>query len=287
MASIFNVGTFILPVITATAIIIWWSNKKDSPKMTGFNLGALSSGIWGTLLPLGLILWGSLSLIGSTVNKEWRDDWATEWKIRSVICSSIFISLILAAGLPVPNPVGAQSWGEPLLTENPDASLWPANEQHLWTINSPELAVVTVSTTRIPGVLNPFGASQATAEMVQLLGADDTRMRQAIQRMSELTILRSIFNPNDFDLVLVPSEGHHRYYSSSVGIDVDLVAVRQHVTYDALIPNSEVLEVVTVYYADWGGVVNSLTVVRPIANSGDVWAENIVIEWLDNSFRAT
>jgi len=88
-------------------------------------------------------------------------------------------------------------------------------------------------------------------------------------------------------LVLVPSEGHHRYYSSSAGVDVDLVAVRQHVTYDALIPNSEVLEVVTVYYADWGGVVNSLTVVRPIANSGDVWAENIVIEWLDNSFRAT
>lgn len=280
MASNYNVATFVLPIVVATIIVLWMSYKKNARKPTDFELGALSSGIWGTILPAGLFFWGSVSLLGSTVNKEWRDDWKSEWKTRSIICSSIFISLIIAAGLPAPEPVGADSWGEPLFTENPDTPVWPATQQHLWTITSPELAVVTATTTRFPGAVSPLGLSQVTAELVQITGADDSRLRQSVQRISEMTVLRSIFDPNDFDLVLVPSEGHHRYFSSSKGIDVDLVAVRQHVTYDALIPNSEVLEVLTVYTADWGGVVNSLTIVRPTSNSGDVWAEDIVLQWL-------
>jgi hypothetical protein len=283
VASIYNVATLVLPLLCATAIIIWWTNKDNPRSPSKFDLGALSSGLWATILPAGIFFWGPIALVGSLATDEWRQDWKRDWKPRSLICTTIFASLLLAAGLPSPTPTGVEEWGEPLLFENPEAPLWPASEQHLWAMSSPELAVVTVTTTRLPGVMTPLGTSQVSAELVQLLGADEARLKQAILRMSELTILRSLFNPDDFDLVPIPSEGHHRYYSSARGIDVDLVAVRQHVTYDALIPGSEVLEVLTVYRADWGGVVTTLTVVRPSANSGEVWAEGIVLDWLNST----
>jgi hypothetical protein len=282
VASIYNVATLVLPLFCATAIIIWWTRRENPRTPSGFDLGALSSGLWATILPAGIFFWGPLALLGSLATDEWRRDWRHEWQPRSLVCATIFASLLLAAGLPSPTPTGAEEWGEPLFSENPDSPLWPGSEQHLWALSSPELAVVTVTTTRLPGAVAPLGTAQVSAELVLFLGADEARLHQAIQRMSELTILRSIFNPDDFDLVPIPSEGHHRYFSSARGIDVDLVAVRQHVTYDALIPGSEVLEVLTVYRADWGGVVTTLTVVRPAANSGEVWAEDIVLDWLNS-----
>ena len=286
MASIYDVATLVLPLLCAAAIIIWWTKKENPRFPSRFDLGALSSGLWATILPAGLFFWGPISLLGSLATDEWRLDWKREWKPRSLICAMIIASIVLAAGLPTPTPMGAQEWGEPLFYDNPESPLWPASEQHLWALSSPELAVVTVTTTRLPGAVSPLGTSEVSAELVQLLGADQERMKQAIHRMSELTILRSLFNPDNFDLVPIPSEGHHRYYSSAMDIDVDLVAVRQHVTYDSLIPGSEVLEVLTVYRADWGGVVTTLTVVRPTANSGDVWVEGIVLDWLNSTMMS-
>jgi hypothetical protein len=152
----------------------------------------------------------------------------------------------------------------------------------MWTLDSPELAVVTVTSTRLPGAFSPLGTSTVTAELVQLLNTDDNRMQQSIQRMSEMTVLRSLFNPDDFELVQIPSEGHHRYFSSALDIDKDLVAVRQYVTYDALIPDSEVLQVLSIYDAKWGGEVVILTIVRPLTSVGDAWAEDIVLEWISS-----
>lgn len=282
MTTFSAVGTLVLPLFSATAILVWWQCRAKPHKPSEFDIAALSSGIWGTLLPAGLLLWGTIGLILSTARDDWRQQWKSDLRPRSLVCAVIFSSLLLASGLPTHEPIGAESWGEPLFVENPDAPIWPASQQHMWTINSPELAVVTVTSTRLPGAFSPLGTSTVTAELVQLLNTDDNRMQQSIQRMSEMTVLRSLFNPDDFELVQIPSEGHHRYFSSALDIDKDLVAVRQYVTYDALIPDSEVLQVLSIYDAKWGGEVVILTIVRPLTSVGDAWAEDIVLEWISS-----
>jgi hypothetical protein len=42
-------------------------------------------------------------------------------------------------------------------------------------------------------------------------------------------------------------------------------------------------DVLTVIQAEWGGEATILTIVRPsFGKSNDVWAEDVVIEWLES-----
>ncbi len=47
---------------------------------------------------------------------------------------------------PVSTPVGAEEWGNPISTENPHASSWPASEQYTWLHDGAVIGVVHLRT---------------------------------------------------------------------------------------------------------------------------------------------
>lgn len=297
VATSYDVAALLLPALAVFPILIFLKAKKDAENQTDSRLTERLSSAFGDSFGLAVLLspiiaivfiWGIIpaaiiSLLASLRNEEKRQVWKDFAPQRSAVLASWLVILLATASLPTSTPNAVEKWGEPISKKNPDAPMWPASEQHMWLLTSPELAVVTHTTTRIPGVFNPVGSATLTDILIDVTGADEKRLKAAVTRMGEETILRGAFSADDFDVVEIPSEGHHRYFSSELGIDTELVVSRSYITYDMLIPDSEVLQVVTIHRAEWGGVVHTLNVVRLPNSSGDVWAEDVVLEWLSSA----
>lgn len=234
------------------------------------------------LLPLGMLIFGGVAIALGFSSPRGREEWRNHKKTRGAALAVIFASIILAASFPTPLPTGPEEWGEPLAKENPDASIWPAAEVYLWAVQNPELMVITHTTTRIPGVAHSFFAEELVEKAIEITGADDERLAMAVERMSQETLLSGAFDPKRFELVEIASEGEHNYKSERKGIDETLLIKRQYVTYDSLIPGNEVLNVLTIHRAEMGGVVHTLTIVKLAISVGDIWAESLVLEWIEH-----
>jgi hypothetical protein len=234
------------------------------------------------LLPLGILAWGPIAIIIGFCSKEGRANWTNYKESRIMAISIILATIIISAALPVSQPNGPDEWGEPFAKENPDAALWPSSEVYLWLSHEPEIMVISHTTTRIPGVAHSYLAEELTAKIIEITGADDKRLKMAVERMSQETILAGAFDPERFELVEIPSEGEHTYKSEERGIEESLVASRQYVTYDSLMPGTEVLEVLTVHMSEMGGIVHTLTIVKLAFSIGDIWSEAVVMQWIEH-----
>jgi len=202
-------------------------------------------------------------------------------KIRTAMVSTAIASLLLSGFIPVSQPLGPSAWGEPLLSDNPNAPFYPNSEQLVWVLTQPELAAVSITTVRTPWTANPFAGEMAIQFMIEVTGADKTRMHASIEGLNERSS-KVYINPDIFELVDIDSEDTHRYKRGD--IDQTMTVKRQQIVLDIELPLITLkAEVLTVMEADWGGEAMLLTIIRPgLSEIHDVWAEDIVLEWLES-----
>ena len=224
---------------------------------------------WGPIIPL-LVVMVALQLI------EFEDG---SNKHRVIIASLAIIGILLGGFIPSTVPLAPDSWGEPLLTENPNAAFYPHSEQHVWVLNEPELAAVSVTTARTPWALNPIGSESAIKMMITTTGADKARLHASIEALNDQTSVN--INSDLFELVDIDSESTHHYKRGD--IDREMSVTRQQIVMDINLPLITLkADVLTVFEVGWGGEATMLTVIRPgVGESHDVWAEDVVIEWLE------
>ncbi len=237
--------------------------------------------IFTTFLFIGtwLIPWGPIfPLAAFMVALRWVEFEEGSNKHRAIITSLGIVGILLGGFIPSTTPLAPDSWGEPLLTENPNAPFYPYSEQYVWIFTEPELAAVSVTTARTPWAMNPIGGESAIKMMIATTGADKDRLHASIEALNEQISVN--INSDLFELVDIDSESTHHYKRGD--IEREMSVTRQQIVMDANLPLITLkADVLTVFEVDWGGETTILTVIRPGLNDNhDVWAEDVVIEWL-------
>ena len=269
-----------LPLIAGAA---WYFTRnhengiKSIPELVGLKWLKL----FCILLFIGtwVIPWGAIiPLVAFMIALQWIEFEEGSNKHQAIFISLGIIGILLGGFIPSTAPLAPDSWGEPLLTENPNAAFYPYSEQYVWILTEPELAAVSVTTARTPWAMNPIGGESAIKLMVATTGADKGRLHASIEALNE----RSSVNINSdlFELVDIESESTHHYKRGD--IDREMSVSRQQIVMDINLPLITLkADVLTVFEVEWGGDTTMLTVIRPGLNDNhDVWAEDVVIEWL-------
>jgi len=269
-----------LPLIAGAA---WYFTRnhengiKSIPELVGLKWLKL----FCILLFIGtwVIPWGAIiPLVAFMIALQWIEFEEGSNKHRAIFISLGIVGILLGGFIPSTAPLAPDSWGEPLLTENPNAAFYPYSEQYVWILTEPELAAVSVTTARTPWAMNPIGGESAIKLMVATTGADKGRLHASIEALNE----RSSVNINSdlFELVDIESESTHHYKRGD--IDREMSVSRQQIVMDINLPLITLkADVLTVFEVEWGGDTTMLTVIRPGLNDNhDVWAEDVVIEWL-------
>jgi hypothetical protein len=254
-------------VATLFGILKWKSDEFDKTAMAGLSIGVLL--LW--FIPWGIFIIMPLILAISFISPAGREEWIKFRNRRIAISLVLLILLNSFAFYPVSTPTGADEWGEPIATENPHASAWPASEQYTWLH---EGAVISVLTTRAPHTFSPWSQDSSTLVLGVMLGMHDERMRQSIELMNSLIPGFNI-DADTFWLEEVEGEGDHLYGDESQFI------ARFNVKRDDFDIN--LATVLIVGFPNAGGEVSLLTITRPLGSSqDDVFEENLVIQYIES-----
>jgi hypothetical protein len=269
---------WLIPFIPVAAL--WWHFNKSEERLIDKEwmvviLCLLLVGTW--LIPFGPII-PLLFMMGAL---NWGKLYSSSKKHRSIFVGISIVGILLTGFVPTSIPVGPQGWGEPLSKENPNSAIYPATEQHVWLLSEPELAAVSITTGRTPWALNPVLGEVAVLGLISITGADKARMQSSIEALNEGSSKVNI-DPELFELVDIESESTHHYKRGDV--DSVMHVKRQQIVMDIDLPLITLrADVLTVIQAEWGGEATILTIVRPgFGESNDIWAEDVVIEWLES-----
>ena len=269
---------WLIPVIPVATL--WWHFTKGEKELIDKEwviiiLCLLLLGVWaipfGPIIPLlfmmGVLIWG-------------KSDSSSK-KYRSIFVSVSIVGILLTGFVPTSMPVGPESWGDPLSKENQNAVFYPTTEQYVWLLTEPELAAVSITTARTPWTLNPVLGEDSVLGLISMTGADKARIQTSIEALNEGSSRVNI-DPELFELVDIDSESTHHYKRGDIDRFMDVK--RQQIVMDIDLPLITLrADVLTVIQAEWGGEVTMLTIVRPsFGESNDVWAEDVVLEWLEN-----
>jgi hypothetical protein len=206
-----------------------------------------------------------------------------------MVCVFLISMIMLGSLAPVSQPKSPDSWGNPLLTENPNAPLWPASQQYTWLMapsaGELDLEIIQSISIRTPHQLGVFGSASSSLNLASLMGLEQSRLHQAIELLDdELSFVR--LNPEEMALTPIPNQETHRYVSNILGIDEDIV-IRQYELRSLSIGSDEnglkVGEVLCVATSTWGGELQVLVVIRPLGHpdlTTDRYAEKLVLDWL-------
>lgn len=243
------------------------------------------------ILPGGFLIVGPVMFLLSILSPAGRIAWESYRKPRIVVCVGLVVMLFLGGFSPVSNPVAPSEWGTPLLTENPNAPLYPSGEQYTWLMlsgsGSFEVEIIQSLTLRLPYQYGPLGAESSAFTLASLFNMEQGRLNQAIEILDqELSGFR--LDVDEMKLVPMLAEDTHHYSSTSAGVD-ESVLVRLYELRSLSIGSSDeglkVGEVLCIASSSWGGTLEVLVVVRPIGHPGlasDRYAESYVLEWLSS-----
>jgi hypothetical protein len=247
-------------------ILKWRAEEFDKTAMISLSSGVLL--LW--IIPWGIFVIAPFALAISFASPFGREEWA-KFRNRRIAASLVLLIILNSfAFYPVSTPVGADEWGEPIATENPHASAWPASEQYTWLHDG---AVIGVLNTRTPHTLSPWAQDSSSVTLAVILGMHDERMRQSIEVMNSLIPGFSI-DPDTFWLEEVETEGSHEYGGESHFI------ARFNVKRDGF--DTTLATVIIVGLPNAGGEVSLLTITRPVTSSqNDVFEEKLVLQCLD------
>jgi len=243
--------------------------------------------IW--IVPYGVLVIGPIGLLLSVLSPAGRITWSQTKVPRTMVCVFLISMIMLGSLAPVSQPKSPDSWGNPLLTENPNAPIWPASQQYTWVVAPSEgefdLEIIQSISIRTPHQLGVFGSASSSLNLASLMGLEQSRLHQAIELLDdELSFVR--LNPEEMALTLIPNQETHRYVSNTLGIDEEIV-IRQYELLSLSIGSDEnglkVGEVLCVATSTWGGELQVLVIIRPRGHpdlTTDRYAEKLVLDWL-------
>jgi hypothetical protein len=238
--------------------------------------------IW--IVPYGVLVIGPIGLLLSVLSPAGRITWSQTKVPRTMVCVFLISMIMLGSLAPVSQPKSPDSWGNPLLTENPNAPIWPASQQYTWLMapsaGELDLEIIQSISIRTPHQLGVFGSASSSLNLASLMGLEQSRLHQAI----ELSFVR--LDPEEMELTPIPSQETHRYVSNALGIDED-IEIRQYELRSLSIGSDEnglkVGEVLCVATSTWGGELQVLVIIRPLGHpdlTTDRYAEKLVLDWL-------
>jgi len=198
--------------------------------------------------------------------------------------------IVLGGCVPVQEPVAPESWGEPLLKENPNAPIYPASQQYTWLMLPEEagfeVEIVQSISMRLPYQYGAWGAPSTALDLASWFGMETDRMRQAIELLDQQTAGPTL-DPDEISMININLPDTHTFISTTKGVNEE-VEVRVF-ELRSLLSTSEdgtrVGEVLCVAKASLGGELQLLVIVRPRLHPGlssDRFAESLVIEWLSS-----
>ncbi|MCS5533969.1 MAG: hypothetical protein NZ736_06910 [Candidatus Poseidoniaceae archaeon] len=243
--------------------------------------------IW--IVPYGILVIAPIGLILSVLSPAGRIAWSKTKTPRMMVCVLLVCMIIVGSLAPISQPKSPNSWGDPLLTENPNAPIWPASQQYTWLMppSSGELnlEIIQSISIRTPHQLGIYSAASSSIDLATFLGLEQSRLHQAVELLDdELSFVR--LNPEEILLAPIPNQETHRYVSDTLEIDEDIV-IRQYELRSLSIGASEdgikVGEVLCAATSSWGGELQVLVIVRPLGHpdlTTDRYAESLVLDWL-------
>lgn len=281
-------------------IALWWLRRSlevddpnHSPRVIFGPLGletALIGLVLLWLVPWGLLLLLPLILVLSVLSPAGRQDWRDHKKARITLSLCVVAMIVLGGCVPVQEPVAPESWGEPLLKENPNAPIYPASQQYTWLMLPEEagfeVEIVQSISMRLPYQYGVWGAPSTALDLASWFGLENDRMRQAIELLDQQTAGPTL-DPDEISMININLPDTHTFISTTKGVNEE-VEVRVF-ELRSLLSTSEdgtrVGEVLCVAKASLGGELQLLVIVRPRLHPGlssDRFAESLVIEWLSS-----
>ena len=240
------------------------------------------------VLPGGWLLLGLLVFALSWLSPAGRLAWVDERWPRWCMVGSVLVGLLLVGLLPPPAPTAVAGFGAPIESAADAGLPWPHIEEqhHLLTgdRDGVDVAVVTVSTMRVPWQGTATGMSGGVLFLADVLNMAEREMRDTVLLLTESAPLPV---PVDEDtLQLVPVKGEASTSAYRLDGDVTQLAVRRwDVTSDLSASGNgvKVGEVVLIAApAEGFGSLEMLTVVRPVGHpllASDPLAEEEVEAW--------
>jgi hypothetical protein len=216
------------------------------------------------VLPGGILLAVPLAIGVSLVSPAGREAWR-EHRTPRMLTVGVAVLFLTASGLlPVDSPVAPEDWGQPLFTENPHAPPFPASEQYTWLTN--DVVVLQSLRLRLPHQTGVMGAEWTALTLASVINMETSRMHQAIQLIDNE--LPFTLDPNDVVLELIPAPSTIDVRVESTNLlSVEYRRYDVKTTAIGLDPSgTKVGEVVAVARASWGGHLDMLIIVRPIAH---------------------
>ena len=281
-------------------IALWWLRRSlevDDPNHSSrviFGPLGLETALLGLVLlwlvPWGLLLLLPLIFVLSVLSPAGRQDWKDHKKARITLCLCVVAMIVLGGCVPVQEPVAPESWGEPLLKENPNAPIYPASQQYTWLMLPEEagfeVEIVQSISMRLPYQYGAWGAPSTALDLASWFGMETDRMRQAIELLDQQTAGPTL-DPDEISMININLPDTHTFISTTKGVNEE-VEVRVF-ELRSLLSTSEdgtrVGEVLCVAKASLGGELQLLVIVRPRLHPGlssDRFAESLVIEWLSS-----
>ena len=275
---------WLVPLILLAGIIgVEWKRKypdvhiADYVRADSFTVGILALCVFIWIIPIGWLLAFPASIIAlgihSIASEDARAMWISRWKARGLLVIAVAIGVFLSGFGAVSQPIGASEWGEPLLTENPDAPAWPASEQHTWVLMNgilpTDFTIIVANNVRLPGTLSPYGSASCALWWLEFSDTDDERLKLAVETMLAQT--KGVFPESyaeHFSLQTVSSGEAHEYDSETLPYSHKYVTVE-------LFGETKIAEVITVAKGSWGGEVQLLTMIKPmLGQTSPFYADN-------------
>ena len=117
------------------------------------------------------------------------------------------------------------------------------------------------------------------------MGLEQSRLHQAIELLDdELSFVR--LNPAEIALIPIPNQETHRYVSSTLDIDEEIVIRQYELRSLSIGPDKDgikVGEALCAATSTWGGELQILVIIRPLKHpdiKDDRYAEELVLDWL-------
>ena len=216
------------------------------------------------VVPGGLLLVLPCMLALSVASPAARAAWSEHRNERALVIGVALLCLGASALLPVASPTSPEAWGQPLFTENTHAPVYPASHQYTWATT--DVVVLQSLSLRLPHQQGVWGAEWSALTLASAFDLETSRMHQAIDLIDDELPFQ--LDPNDVFLEAVPAPGTVDVRLTST--ELQTVAFRHFdikTTAIGLDPSgTKVGEVVTASVASWGGELDMLIIVRPVAH---------------------
>ncbi len=242
-------------------------------------LGLLVVAWW--FVPGGVVLAGGLITVVSLVSPAGRLDWFAAWRGRFAVVAVVLGSMVIGGLIPVVSPTVVSDFGPALTLDDPSG--WPRASETVHVVSTGDealdVAIVAVRTMHVPWQGASTGMAGGVLLIADLTGQAERELERTVLLLDEAGGPR--LDEGLIGLDEVASSGSHTFRLD--GDRTELAARRWEVQSElGGFGAQSVAEVVVIGVPTSTGVVEMLTVVRPIGHPDvvtDPFAEDLVEAW--------